>query len=296
MSTTLYNGNKQISGSTTADVTAIKNNLTSGANSFKFGVDASGNYGYYKNGAVVPFTKVADSYMAYDAQVYCINNSRANAPSGVFIDVADISGICIYCQNQGGATSYILGTTGTFNHCTSSQDNRWAYLTQASMDTDPTVQLASYTNSKTDTTNNWGKIIDVTQYKTMIVVGGGNWGGFKIGTTDGKPILRMYAYSSSGIHSPNTTTYCAVCFRMPAGYNQFVYHDHSSNKTILVDQHREFRTGASNYSKCTGHQVTAATTPKLETVRPDFHYGRYFWLATSSSSANNTVSCDIRIY
>lgn len=245
-----------------------------------------------KNGAVVPFTEVAASYMAYDAQVYCINDSRSNAPSGVFIDVTAISGICIYCQNQGGATSYILGTTATINQCTVSQDNLWAYLTQASMDTDPTVQLAYYTNSKTDTTNNWGKIIDVTQYKTVIVVGGSNWGGFKIGTTDGRPITVLHAYSSSGVSSSTAATYCAVCFRMPAGYSQFEYDDETIQQ-LLIDQHREFRVGAHDYSRCTGHAIVRESHNAI--VFPEFQYGRYIWIATSSSSANNYMNCRITI-
>ena len=287
MSTTLYNGNKQISGSTTADVTAIKNNLTSGANSFKFGVDASGNYGYYKNGAVVPFTKVSDSYMAYDAQVYCINDSRPNAPSGVFIDVTDISGICIYCQQQGGATSYILGTTAVLSECTANDSTIRAYLTQASMSTNPTVQLASYTNSKTDTTNNWGKIIDVTQYKTIIVVGGGNWGGFKSGTTDGHPITLLRAYSNS----TKSTTYCAVCYRMPPNLTR-LFHSKNTADKLLIDQHREFRIGAGNYNKCTGHDIS---TDSDGYINLDFQYGRYFWFASSSSSANNNMNLILQV-
>lgn len=292
MNTTLWNGSQQISGSTTSTVEEIKSSLTSGNTQFRFGVNSSGEYGYYKNGAVVPFTKVADSYMAYDAQVYCINCTRVNAPSGVFIDVTDISGICIYCQNQGGGTSYILGTTATINECTASQDSLWPYLTQANIDLYPSVQLASYTDSKIDTTNNWGKIIDVTQYKTMIVVGGGNWGGFKIGTTDGRPITALHAYSSSGVYTSNTTTYCAVFFRMPAGYSQFEYRDETINE-LLIDQHREFRVGAHDYKKCTGYAIVHESNNG--TVYPDFQYGRYIWIATSSSSASNCMNCRITI-
>ncbi len=292
MNTTLWNGLQQISGSTTSTVEEIKSSLKSESTEFRFGVNSSGEYGYYKNDQIVPFTKVADSYMAYDAQVYCINNSHSNAPSGVFIDVTDISGICIYCQNQGGGTSYILGTTDTIDDCTISQDNLWAYLTQASMSTNPTVQLASYTDSKTDTTNNWGKIIDVTQYKTLIVVGGGNWGGFKIGTTDGRPITALHAYSSSRVYSSSTTTYCAVCFRMPAGYSQFEYDDKTTQQ-LLIDQHREFRVGAHDYSKCTGHAIVRES--HNDTVSPEFQYGRYIWIATSASSANNYMNCRVTI-
>lgn len=55
MSTTLWNGSQQISGSTTADVEEIQSQLKSGSTQFQFGVTDGGEYGYYKNSQIVPF-------------------------------------------------------------------------------------------------------------------------------------------------------------------------------------------------------------------------------------------------
>ena len=55
MSTTLWNGANQISGSSISDIQQISANLRSDSVQFKFGIDSSGNYGYYKDNSVVPF-------------------------------------------------------------------------------------------------------------------------------------------------------------------------------------------------------------------------------------------------
>lgn len=58
MATTLWNGKEQCSTAEDAEVAAIKAQLTaSDGTVFKFGIDANGNYGYYKPGesTVTPF-------------------------------------------------------------------------------------------------------------------------------------------------------------------------------------------------------------------------------------------------
>ena len=78
MSTTLWNGSKQISGSTTSDVEEIKSQLKSGSTQFQFGVNNSGEYGYYKNNQIIPF-KTGHEYEFGDIMLSNFGTYNLNA-------------------------------------------------------------------------------------------------------------------------------------------------------------------------------------------------------------------------
>lgn len=238
MSTTLYNGSNQISGSTTSDVTAIKNNLTSGSTSFKFGVDASGNYGYYKNDVIIPFTQPSIYSNTIGDTILGIRGSGYNC---FIIDISNLSGLRMIQTDQGNSSTKIY------------QYDSWETAiadgaAAATVSANGTL-LEEITTAKT--TQMWSAVYGSADAKFIKVVEGYNWGTtyFTIPASDhDKLINRVYVCANTG--------YSELVMRYPTGkpnslkitYEKEV----TAGSTIIVDGARIFPDLAKGYGTTVG--------------------------------------------
>lgn len=238
MSTTLYNGNNQISGSTTADLTTIKNNLTSGSNSFKFGVDANGNYGYYKNSTLVPFTEPSIYSNTVGDPILGIRGSGYNC---FIIDISNLSGLRMIQTAQGESSTKIYA----YDSWETAIADGAAKNTVAAHGT----LLEEITKAKT--AQIWEAVTNSASAKFIKVVEGYNWGAtyFTLNENDyDKLIRRVYICANSA--------YSELVMRYPNGkpnslkitYEKAV----TSGSTVIVDGARIFPDLAKGYGVTVG--------------------------------------------
>ena len=275
MSTTLYNGNNQISGSTTSEVTTIKSNLTSGSANFKFGVDSEGNYGYYKSGetAVTPFAVGSTASNNFDYQISLCIRSCHPLTNYFLVDVSNIDTIYYFQSHQGGATTTFYGYT--------SYD--WNDPEGATGET----SLVTIANSKTDTTMYWLHSIDVSSYQVVKFAEGYNWGGTLLATNNGKYFkkVRMVAgggWSEMDILVPsNKKIKCTAL---------------DTTNTIVAEQRLSYRLNEGYGQKNTGYTLTSLSTIGQTAIYPtDYSRGRWIWIGGNAASASGTYSADVEL-
>ncbi len=132
MANTLWCGSKQISGTTVEELKSIRANLYHDSIPFKFGVDASGKYGYYKDSesAVTPFSSpfnaklfenVIIPFYIYtnsvgirqnQSEVFCI--SSADKFKIVTQSVANYTNYQLYASRNEDMTGYVTLSSGQF--------------------------------------------------------------------------------------------------------------------------------------------------------------------------------------
>lgn len=245
MSTTLYNGNNQISGSTTSEITTIKSNLTSGSTSFKFGVDNSGNYGYYKNDTIVPFTEPSSYSNTVGDPILGIRGSGYNC---FIIDISNLSGLYMLQTAQGESSTKIY------------QYDSWetAIADGAAKSTVAANGTLLEEITKAYTKQQWAPVVGSADAKFIKVVEGYNWGTtyFTLEGADyDKLIKRVYVCANSA--------YSELVMRYPNGKSNSLKITYekavTSGSTVIVDGARIFPDLAKGY----GTTVGAMDTIKL---------------------------------
>lgn len=238
MSTTLYNGSNQISGSNTSDVTAIKNNLTSGSNSFKFGVDANGNYGYYKNSTFVPFNEPSIYSNTIGDPILGIRGSEYNC---FIIDISNLSGLGMIQTTQGESSTKIY-QYDSWETAIADGANKTTIAAHGTL-------LQEITSAKA--TQTWSPVYGSADARFIKVVESYNWGTtyFTLDRGDyDKLINRVYVCAN--------TAYSELVMRYPNGkpnslritYEKAV----TSGSTIVVDGARIFPDLAKGYGTAVG--------------------------------------------
>lgn len=234
------------------------------------------------------YGNMRDRSIPYQPQLYTLNTSaNSTRMSGFIVDVSNISELCVSNVQQGGSVSTINGSDRKYDEISSFREI-------LDTTTHTLSRLCQWSNSKNDTSNkNWAQIIDVSEYNTILIWGGGAWGAFLLGTTDGTLINKIWAYSDSSSGS----AYASLCRYVPAGYT-INYDDLNKDAgKLLIDQHKEFRIGSGNYTKCIGHRIEpkVLSNGEVSGIVPGksysfFKYGRYIWFSAASNSANNNLN------
>lgn len=132
MANTLWCGSTQISGTAVEELKSIRANLYHDSIPFKFGVDSSGKYGYYKDGesVVTPFSSPFDAKLFENviipfyiftnsvgirqnqSEVFCI--SSANKFKIVTQSVSNYTNYKLYASKNENMTGYVTLSSGQF--------------------------------------------------------------------------------------------------------------------------------------------------------------------------------------
>ena len=287
MSTTLWNGANQISGSSESDLATIKSNLTSNETSFKFGVDSEGNYGYYKNGAVVPFTEPSIYSNTTGDPILGIRGSGYNC---FIIDISNLSGLRMLQTAQGESSTKIY------------QYDSWetAISDGAAKNTVAANGTLLQEITAATTKQQWSAIYGSADAKFIKVVEGYNWGAtyFTLPETDyDKLIKRVYVCAS--------TAYSELVMRYPNGepnslkitYTKAV----TSGSTIVVDGARIFPDLAKGYGTTVGAMdeitLSASNTSCLspQIGKDEVVVGGNYCHVGGSKYGNNGFECLVEV-
>lgn len=275
MSTTLWNGSNQISGSSESDLATIKSNLTSNETSFKFGVDSEGNYGYYKSGetAVTPFAVGNTVSNNFDYQISLCIRSCHPLTNYFLVDVSNIDTIYYFQSHQGGAATTFYGYT--------------SYDWDDPEGTAGETTLVTISNSKTDTSMYWIHSIDVSSYQVVKFAEGYNWGGTLLATDNGKYFEKVRIVSGGGWSEMNIlvpSNKRALCTAL------------DTTNTIVTEQRINYRLNEGYGQKNTGHALTSLSTAGQAAIYPStFAQGRWIWIGGQTASASGTYSADVEL-
>lgn len=273
MSTTLWNGQTQISGSATSDLATIKSNLISNEIPFKFGVDSAGNYGYYKQGenVVTPFLHTSSDNLDYQIAL-CVRSAHP-LTNWFVVDVSDISTLYYFQSHQGGAVSTFYGYTSW------DWDDPEGAIGETS--------LVTISNSKTDTTMYWLHSIDVSNYQVVKFAEGYNWGGTLLATDSGKYFKKVRIVSGGGwsemdiLVPSNKKIKCTAL---------------DTTNTIVAEQRLNYRLNEGYGQKNTGYALTSLSTAGQSAIYPtDYTRGRWIWIGGQTASASGTYSADVEL-
>lgn len=176
----------------TSDNIAASIKVVNGINNkvpFKFGIDADGNYGYYKAGAdtVTPF-KTGDINFAYKVLAVL----RADMYNYFIFDVSEMTDILINQQANGGSNTVIYG----YSTLEDARNNTNGTTLKTITSSDVTSKYASFYIGNTSAKAS--KFIDVTKYNFIKIVEGYNWGTSYISSTNNKFFKYIEMQSKTG--------------------------------------------------------------------------------------------------